>query len=147
MSYTRNNGYVGFENYLELFQNGDYFSSLKVSFYYIGAAIIQNILALFLATLLYSNPKFSNFFKNSIFLPYLVNAIAISFIFRLFFTQGLVLDSILGFFGIPIDQLPYWLRDQSINNFSLSFVSIWRYTGFNMIILLGAMLSINKKSI
>lgn len=144
MSYTRNNGYVGFENYLELFQNGDYFSSLKVSFYYIGAAIIQNILALFLATLLYSNPKFSNFFKNSIFLPYLVNAIAISFIFRLFFTQGLVLDSILGFFGIPIDQLPYWLRDQSINNFSLSFVSIWRYTGFNMIILLGAMLSINK---
>ena len=40
--------------------------------------------------------------------------------------------------------MPYWLRDQSINNWALAFASIWRYTGFSLIIFIGAIGSIES---
>lgn len=43
------------------------------------------------------------------------------------------------------DQIHLWLGDRSINNISLAFTSIWRYTGFNFLVFLGAIQSINPE--
>ena len=42
-------------------------------------------------------------------------------------------------------QIRLWLGDRSINNISLAFTSIWRYTGFNFLIFLGAIQSVNPE--
>ncbi len=84
------------------------------------------------------------FFKGAMFFPYLINGIAMGFIFKFFYTRGYVLDSVLQWCGFNLDQLPYWLRDQSINNWSLVGTSIWRYLGQTMILFIGAIMSIDR---
>ena len=56
----------------------------------------------------------------------------------------LALDSILQAFGVNLENIPYWLQDKKINNISLAATSVWRYTGQNMILFLGAMMSVDS---
>lgn len=41
------------------------------------------------------------------FFPYLINGIAIGFIFKFFYTRGYVLDSVLQWCGFDLQNLPY----------------------------------------
>ena len=66
-----------------------------------------------------------------------------TFIFKFFYTRGYVLDTTLGFFGIPLDSLPFWLRDVKLNNWSLVATSVWKYMGQNMVLFAGAIMSVD----
>lgn len=105
-------------------------------------ALIQVALALYLVTVLAFKVKGGSFFKGAMFFPYLINGIAIGFIFKFFYTRGYVLDSVLQWCGFSLDNLPYWLRDQKVNNWSLVASSVWRYLGQTMILFIGAIMSI-----
>lgn len=143
MSYTKNKGFVGFSNYLKIFKKDEYVGAMLLSLYYMVGAVIQLALALFFATLLTSGIKGSGIFKGILFFPFLVNGIAIGYIFKFFYTHGFVLDTVLQALGIPLESLPYWLRDQSVNNWSLVFTSVWKYCGQNMVLFIGAIASID----
>ncbi len=99
--------FVGFKNYIDVFTRKDCFGALKLSLYYIVGALLQLVLALFLATLLSTRVKCGNLFKGLIFFPYLISGIAVGFIFKFFFTRGFVFDSILQWCGFNLDNLPY----------------------------------------
>ena len=135
--------FVGFKNYIDVFRRDDCFGALKLSLYYMVGAIIQLVLALYLATILSFKVKGGNFFKGLMFFPYLISGIAIGFIFKFFYTRGFVLDTILQWCGFELDNLPYWLKDQSINNWSLVATSVWRYFGQNMVLFIGAIMSVD----
>lgn len=137
--------FVGLQNYIDVFTRKDCFGALKLSLYYIVGALIQLVLALFLATLLSTRVKGGNLFKGLIFFPYLISGIAVGFIFKFFFTRGFVFDSILQWCGFNLDNLPYWLMDQKINNWSLVSTSIWRYLGQMMVLFLGAIMSVDPE--
>ena len=81
--------------------------------------------------------------KAVCFFPYLINGIAIGFIFKFFYTRGFVLDTVLQWIGFDLENLPYWLKDTSINNFSLVATSVWKYFGQNMVLFVGAMMSVD----
>jgi len=135
--------FVGFKNYIDVFRRDDCFGALKLSLYYMVGAIIQLVLALYLATILSFKVKGGNFFKGLMFFPYLISGIAIGFIFKFFYTRGFVFDTILQWCGFELDNLPYWLKDQSINNWSLVATSVWRYFGQNMVLFIGAIMSVD----
>lgn len=135
--------WVGLSNYIEVFKRSECFKSLLVSVYYMGGAVVQLALALFFATMFVFNVKGSGFFKGAMFFPYLICGIAVGFIFKFFYARGFVLDSLLQMLGMNIEDIPYWLQDQRINNISLAATSVWRYTGQNMILFLGAMMSVD----
>ncbi len=143
MSYTRVKGYVGFKNYIKVFERDDCFKALKLSLYYMAGSIIQLVLALYLATVLSFKVKGGNFYKGLIFFPYLINGIAVGFIFKFFYTRGFVFDTVLQWCGFDLKNLPFWLRDQRINNWSLVATSIWRYVGQNMVLFIGAIMSVD----
>ena len=79
------------------------------------------------------------------FFPYLISGIAIGFIFKFFYTRGYVFDTVLQWCGFELDNLPYWLKDQRINNISLVATSVWRYFGQNMVLFIGAIMSVDKE--
>jgi len=143
MKYIGKRIYVGFENYIEVFSRDDIFGSLKLSFYYMGGAVVQLCLALFFATLLSFKTKGSAFFKGAIFFPFLVCGIAVGFVFKFFFTPGFVLDTMLSWIGFDMANLPYWLQNIKINNIALVFTSVWRYLGQNMVLFIGAIMSVD----
>lgn len=137
--------FIGFDNYIQVFQDKEIFASLKLSLYYMLGSVIQLALALYLATLLSFKTKGGNLFKGFMFFPYLISGIAIGFIFKYFYTRGFVLDTILGWCGFDLENLPYWLKDQSINNWSLVATSVWRYFGQNMVLFIGAIMSVDAE--
>ena len=135
--------FVGLKNYIDVFRRKDCFGALKLSLYYVVGALLQLVIALYLATILSFKVKGGNFFKGLMFFPYLINGIAIGFIFKFFYTRGFVFDTVLQWCGFQLDNLPYWLKDQSVNNWSLVATSVWRYFGQNMVLFIGAIMSVD----
>ena len=108
--------FVGFHNYIDVFKKDECFSALKLSLYYMAGAMVQLVLALYLATILSFKTKFGNMFKGFMFFPYLISGIAIGFIFKFFYTRGFVFDTVLQWCGFNLESLPFWLKDKSVNN-------------------------------
>ncbi|MFD2657349.1 carbohydrate ABC transporter permease [Gracilibacillus thailandensis] len=146
-SVTDWNGYsdkefVGLENYITVFTDPEYFRVFGVSLYYFFATFVQMAIALYFATILSFRVRFKNFFKGVIFFPYLLNGVAIGFMFLFFFRPDGALDTVLQMVGLG-DFAMHWLGNPDIINISLAGTSIWRYMGFNFIIFLGAISSIS----
>lgn len=139
--------WVGFENYQRLFTDDSYLKTFSNSIYYLIGSFVQQILALFVATLLCSKIKFANVFKGVLFFPYMMNGVAVSLIFRRFFQKGDGITNTEGTLNSIIEMLGgepvRWLSDGNIVNFCLVFASIWRYIGFDIIMYIGAIQSIS----
>ncbi|MEI3463689.1 sugar ABC transporter permease [Bifidobacterium angulatum] len=144
MKYIGTPRFIGLRNYHDIFTRPELLATLKLSLYYMVGALIQVALALYLATVLAFKVRGGGFFKGAMFFPYLINGIAVGFIFKFFYTRGYVLDTVLQWCGFTQDSLPYWLKDQSINNWSLVASSIWRYLGSTLILFIGAIMSIDS---
>ncbi|MET9560773.1 carbohydrate ABC transporter permease [Streptomyces tauricus] len=132
--------YTGGENYVELFTRPELFEVFFVSGYYLAASVVQIVVALYFATVLSFDVRFRNFFKGVLFFPYLINGVAIGFVFLYFFQDGGTLDSILSLLGVHSDRA--WLGTPVSANVSLAGVSVWRYLGLNFVLFLGAVQSI-----
>ncbi len=144
MKYIGKREFVGIQNYLDVFQRDDCFKALRLSLYYVGASFVQLALALYFASVLSTNIRGGNLFKGFMFFPYLICGIAVGFIFKFFYTRGFVLDTVLSWCGFTQDQLPYWLKDTRINNISIAATSVWRYMGQNMVLFIGAIMSVDS---
>jgi raffinose/stachyose/melibiose transport system permease protein len=136
--------WIGLDNYKELFANYELLGIFSHNLAYLLAGIIQVTLALFFAVVLNSRLKGRNLFKIIIFLPFVMNSVAVSYMF------GYLYDPANGALNVLLDHIGLgdfrvnWLGNRHIVNFSLAFVNIWRFTGFNMVIFLGALQSIPK---
>ena len=131
---------IGFSNYIEVFKNPEYVAVFKTSLYYFAGGIIQMIIALYFATILSFKVKFKGFFKGVFFFPNLINSVAISFMFLLFYRPGGTLDTALSIFGI--EHGIKWLGNPKVINWSLVLTSIWKYTGLTFIMFFGAIQAI-----
>ncbi|AYF98016.1 carbohydrate ABC transporter permease [Protaetiibacter intestinalis] len=131
---------VWLDNYVQVFTNPQIFGVFFVSLYYFGGSFVQMAIALYFAALLSYRTRFSNFFRGVLFFPYLINGVAIGFVFLYLFQPGGSLDTVLGWFGLA--DPPQWLGDPAIANVSLAGTSVWRYTGLNFVLFLGAIQSI-----
>jgi len=132
--------WTGTGNYTELLTRSELFEVFFVSGYYLAASVVQIVAALYFATILSFDVRFRNFFKGVLFFPYLINGVAIGFVFLYFFQDGGTLDSVLSLLGVRTDHA--WLGTPFSANTSLAGVSVWRYTGLNFVLFLGAIQSI-----
>lgn len=135
--------FIGLDNYKTLFTDVSYFSVFKTSIYYFIGSLVQIAIALYFATMFMYKLRGKSFFKGVIFFPYMLNGVAIGFVFLYFFKQGGVLDSVLSMLGVAEESLPLWLGNVALINVSLTFVSVWRYMGQNMVMFSGATQSIS----
>ena len=135
--------FIGLKNYIQIFTRSEYLMVFKTSIYYFVGSIVQIVVALYFAVILTAKIRGASFFKGVIFFPYLINGVAIGFIFMYFFRQAGTLDTILMALGVPQSKIPLWLGNPRIINYSLTSVSVWRYLGQNMVMFAGAIQSIN----
>ena len=132
--------FVGLDNYVQVFTDPRIFSVFWVSLYYFIASFVQMAIALYFAAILSFSTRFSNLFRGILFFPYLINGVAVGFVFLYLFQPGGTLDTVLSWVGVS--DPPQWLGDPSIVNWSLAGTSVWRYTGLNFVLFLGAIQSI-----
>ncbi|GAA2511617.1 carbohydrate ABC transporter permease [Winogradskya humida] len=132
---------AGFGNYIRVFTDEQYWRVFLVSGYYLVASFAQIAIALYFAVVLSFNVRFKNLFKGILFFPYLLNGVAVGFVFLYLFQPDGTLDTMLRAIGLG-EHTQYWLGNPDIANFSLAGTSVWRFTGLNFVLFLGAIQSI-----
>ncbi len=96
------------------------------------------------AVLLTSRLRAAKFYKTMVFLPYIINGVAISYAFSYFFSPvNGAFDNILEM--LRLEMLKHsWLSDEKIVNFTLTFVSLWRFSGYHIVLFMAALQSVNQ---
>ena len=134
--------YVGLKNYTQVFQRKDIWQSLKNNNLYFMLHLFFIPIEMYLAMLLDRYIKKSEFFKTIVFMPYIINGVAIAYMFSfLYSSEDGVLNGILALGNIGKIR---WLSNPKIVNYSLVVVSLWRFTGVHIILFLAGLQSINK---
>ncbi|MGN1281703.1 MAG: carbohydrate ABC transporter permease [Succinivibrio sp.] len=145
--------FVGLDNYIQLVHEPESLEPILVSLYYFVGAVVQLALSLWFAVLVNSKLIGRNLFKTFLFLPFVLNAVAASMVFQIFYQVGGGLDSFLSILGFDplftvikdgkeVVEYPQWLANPSIVNWALVAASVWRYLGFNLILFYGVLQSI-----
>lgn len=134
--------YVGFKNYTELFKDPKAVLAILNNGAYLIVMFMQTILAIYLAIILNGKMRGKNFFKSVLFLPFILNGVAVAFMFNYLYDANKgPINAFLKIFGVHIST---FFPANYMGNFSLAFISMWMYTGFNMVFILGALQSISN---
>lgn len=142
--YSTNSKFIGLDNYITMFKNKDLWLSLRNNGIYFVVHLMFIPIELMSAVLLTSKMKGAKFYKTMIFLPYVINGVAISYAFSYFFSPiNGAFDSILELFRLG-DLSKNWLSDVAVVNFVLAFVSLWRFSGYHVILFIAALQSVPK---
>lgn len=137
--------FVGLDNYVELFGDGDFWQALGNTFLF-AIVGVPAIVLLSLATALLLNRSQSGFFKalrSFYFIPAITAIVAVSLVWGyLYNTQFGLFNYVLSIVGIDPVQ---WLSDPWLAKFSVGLVAVWRGTGLNIIIFLAALQGVPKE--
>lgn len=147
-SFTEYNGniatFVGLDNYINLFQDPSFYKALFRTFLYtlLGVPFIY-VTSLFISVLLVSKyTKGKNVAKMIFFFPWLVSPIVVGILWRWMFGESFgfinYMIQVLG--GNPIP----WSSDGNFAFLVVLFATAWAGTAFNMLIFIGALISIPK---
>ncbi len=132
--------WVGWDNYAFLFSNERVLNSFKVTgIFLVGQTIPLVLVALLLALVLFSLPRFRHFFEVAFYFPVIMPTVVAALIWlTLFYPRGLLdqLVSPWASHGIP------WLTSPILALPSVITVDIWKSTGYYMIILLAGLLGV-----
>jgi len=150
-SFTRWNGisfskeFIGIENFKEIFSDKRFLGSLFFTFKYaVLNVIFINIFAFALALMLDRTVKGIGFLRSVFFMPNVISMVIVGFIWQFIFMN--VVGEMSRFMGMPFLNQS-WLGDPHIALYSVTLVSVWRGTGYMMIIYLAGLQTINSEII
>lgn len=131
--------FVGLQNYRSiLFEDRELLTPLINSLYYFAGAVIQLGLATYFAVILNRKMPGSGLFRMLLFVPFVLNSVAVSIVFRDFLQIDGGLDALMRLVGLGAFT-QQWVQDPRIVKWSLVFASVWRYLGFQLLITYGAL--------
>ncbi len=133
--------FVGVRNYAEIFQNADFWKSLRNTFYFVGVGGPLSVAASLGAALLVSSKlvRFQGFFRTALFAPVVTTLVAVAVVFRyLYHPQAGLVNFLL---GTHIDWLgdPHWAMPAII------LMAVWKNFGYNMVIFIAGLLGVPEE--
>ncbi len=137
--------FIGFDNYINLFKDELFWTSIQNTFYFVLVAGPLSILVSLTTALLLNSKltKFKSLFRLAYFLPVVTTLVAIAIVWRFIYHPGFgILNFFLGLFGInPIDWLgdPFWAMP------SIIILAVWKNFGYNMIIFIAGLQNIPEE--
>ena len=134
--------FVGLKNYIVLFKDPIFYKALMNTFFYLIVQVpIMTGLALIIAVFVEEKyVKGKAFWRTSIFLPSITALVAYALVFKVLFNgdYGLINYVISALGGDKVQ----WFYSKWPARFSIIISITWRWTGYNMIILLAGLQAI-----
>lgn len=130
--------FAGLQNFKRLLSDQYFYVSLKNSLIYLVIQVpIMTMLAILLSIALHSGiRKLKGLFRTVYFIPFIVESVAYSLIFILLFQESGVVNFLLSLLSIePI----MWLTQTWPARILIMLIMTWRWTGYNMIIILAGL--------
>jgi len=155
--------FVGFDNYVMLITDSDFWKSMLNTFYLVIFVVPLTIsFSLFFAVFLNQIKKLKSFFRLVYFVPFVTSLVALSIVWKIIFNEQTCLaNAFLQVFGfVPLKWLnessgiftlffqsfgisiPTYLGGPSLALFAIIIVTVWRSIGYNTIIYLAGLQSI-----
>lgn len=136
-----NNGFVGIQNYLDVFKDKEFIQSLWFTTKFsIVAIILINIIGLGLAVLVTQKLKGSNLLRTIFFMPNLIGGLILGFIWQFIFTKAFASVGEM----VGIDSLKIWLSTTSTGFWALVIVMCWQMSGYIMVIYISYLQSVDE---
>ncbi|MBK7894837.1 MAG: sugar ABC transporter permease [Anaerolineaceae bacterium] len=134
--------FIGVDNYVDMFQDKQFWRSLQVTFYYVILNIpLQTVLAIGLAVMMDRVTK-SNIIRGLFIMPWLLPPVIVALIWLWMLdpTLGFInnLFQFLGFGRQPFLGSP----DQAMP--SIALINIWQYTGYTALLFFAGLQTIPK---
>lgn len=135
-------GFVGLGNYITLFQDPVFYSALFNTFFYLIIQVpVMVVLSLIIAVFLDQDfIRGRAFFRMSLFLPAITALVAYSIVFKMLLNTDFgILNYLLESIGLPKVE---WLNSSWGARFSIIMAITWRWTGYNMVIMIAGLQAI-----
>lgn len=138
--------FVGLNNFKYLFADSTFLKSLiNTSVIMIIQVPVMTMLAVILASFLNNKMlRLKGIFRMLIFMPVLIDAVSYSIVFSLFFNnnEGGLVNGMLGRMGVsPLA----WMNDGWLAKVVIMIAVTWRWTGYNVVMILGGMQNISAE--
>jgi multiple sugar transport system permease protein len=134
--------YIGGTNFINLFNDPNFYTSLKITLMFVGGSVaLQFGIGMLMSVLLHQQVKASGVLRAIFIIPWTISAViaAFSFKFILDYNFG-ILNYLLNEIGL---QSVGWLSDPSIVIWSLVIANVWYGTPFTILFLTAGLFSIN----
>lgn len=137
-------GFVGLRNFQDLFGSGTLLTSLRITLVYaVLVAIFQNLFGLLLALLLERDTRVNRFARVMFFIPVVMSALAVGYVFQAILKPEGALNSILG--GLLGQQITIpWLGSTTWTIVVVALIHAWKWMGLSMLIYLAGLKTINE---
>ncbi|WP_159888607.1 carbohydrate ABC transporter permease [Paenibacillus puerhi] len=136
--------YIGLKNYAVAMQTDAVWKALFNNFRYFIIHALFIPLEIMVAVYLNNKIRGSLFFRSLVFLPYILNGVAVAYIFSYLYNPiNGPWNGLLEWIGMEALKRN-WLSSPEIVNYSLIVVSLWRFSGFHVILFLAGLQSVPK---
>ena len=132
--------FVGLSNFKDVLTDSTFVQVLINTFVFaIASSVFAVIIPLVLACILNTKIRGSNFYKTAYFLPFITPMIVIAIVWQWVF------DPNIGLLNQVLHTHIKWLYDVRFAMPALIAVSVWKLIGYNMIIFLSGLSTINQE--
>ena len=136
--------FIGGENFAALFSNGALVNALVVTLVYaVLVAIFQNVFGLILALLLERDTRVNRAIRVAFFIPVIMSALAVGYIFQAMLKPEGAVNGILGFLTGHDVQIA-WLGSTTWTIVVVALIHAWKWMGLSMLIYLAGLKTINE---
>ena len=131
--------FAGLQNFQTLIGDGSLLSSLRITLVYaVLVAIFQNLFGLALALLLERDTMINRFARAAFFVPVLMSALAVGYVFQALLRPDGALNDVLGLvLARPVDIA--WLGSTTWTIVVVAIVHAWKWMGLSMLIYLAGL--------
>ncbi|MCP3763467.1 sugar ABC transporter permease [Domibacillus sp. A3M-37] len=134
--------FVGLDNFMQQFQNPDFWTAMKNTVYYMVLVIPPQIALALLIAVALNKVKGKEFYRVLFFMPVVTSSVSIGVIWMWILNGDFgILNQLLGNVGI---EGPQWLSDTKWVIPSIAILSIWWGLGTNMVIFLAGLQGIPR---
>ncbi|MFF3847714.1 carbohydrate ABC transporter permease [Streptomyces sp. NPDC002328] len=134
-------GFVGLSNFETILSDGSMARDIRITVVYaVLVAVFQNGFGLGLALLLERDTRFNRFFRAVFFLPVLISALAVGYIFRALLAQDGALNGVLSSLAGHTVDTP-WLGSTTWTLVVVTVIHGWKWMGLAMLIYLAGLKS------
>jgi multiple sugar transport system permease protein len=132
--------WVGLQNFERLIGDPTFWTSLRVTLTYCAISVPATVvISILMAALCNRSMRAIKVYRFLYFLPVLTSFVSVGLIWSWIYADDGAINSILTLLGIP--SIPFLSSDSAVLP-SLSAVAVWTRFGYDMLILLAAMLAV-----
>ncbi|HTP00361.1 MAG TPA: sugar ABC transporter permease [Anaerolineales bacterium] len=135
--------FVGITNYKAILNDDVFLQAVRNNLALLICVPIMVVVALLLAIFLFERIRGWQFYRTTLFLPYLLPIAVVGLIFSYIFQLSGVLNDFLtaiGLSGLALD----WLGSTRLALPTLMFVIIWKEVGFGIVLFLARLMSVEE---